>query len=351
MPDVDLPTYHAELARLATTLGRPDTPLRRDEIKSEIIALYKQVDRDLAALAGVKDEILALIGRWKTVPEPGSHPVPESPMVQLLADSAQSAPGERRTGSVMTVPPPASERQGSGELSPVRVMMVVDPPPAARVASGAPTPAHPARAVTVRADHLGASTFIEKGWNQIAAGDHVAAEASLRRALALAPDEPATETLLGWALMAQERHDEALHLFQRVLQSDPENALARVNIGYICLKKGIWGESIEHLTTAIRLDNDRKATLYAHFYLGLVYFDREMYDDAQGFFRQSLALGPNLIEAYYELGRAHWFAEDADQARAAWQSGFAANKFNAWGKRCGEMLEHVRNGGSPPRSL
>jgi len=52
---------------------------------------------------------------------------------------------------------------------------------------------------------------------------------------------------------------------------EPANSLARINVGYICLKKRIFGEAIEHLSKAIRLDNDKKATLYAHFYLGLVY--------------------------------------------------------------------------------
>ena len=97
---------------------------------------------------------------------------------------------------------------------------------------------------------------------------------------------------------------------------EPANALARINVGYICLKKRIFGEAIEHLSKAIRLDNDRKATLYAHFYLGLVYLEREMYEDAQTFFRKTLALGPNLIEAYYELGRALWFAGERDEAHA-----------------------------------
>jgi len=116
------------------------------------------------------------------------------------------------------------------------------------------------------------------------------------------------------------------------------------------LKKGIWGEGIEPLTRAIQLDNDRRATLYAHFYLGLVYLDRQMFDDARGFFTRAVALGPNLVEAYYELGRASWFAGDPDGAREAWRSGFAANKFNAWGKRCGEMLTEVDSGGAPPRT-
>ena len=124
------------------------------------------------------------------------------------------------------------------------------------------------------------------------------------------------QSLLGWAQMLQEKYDDALATFSKVLMKEPANALARINVGYICLKKRIFGEAIEHLSKAIRLDNDRKATLYAHYYLGLVYLEREMYEDAQTFFRKTLALGPNLIEAYFELGRAQWFAGEKDAALA-----------------------------------
>ena len=116
--------------------------------------------------------------------------------------------------------------------------------------------------------------------------------------------------------MLHEDYDDALATFSKVLMKEPANALARINVGYICLKKRIFGEAIEHLSKAIRLDNDRKATLYAHYYLGLVYLEREMYEDAQTFFRKTLTLGPNLIEAYFELGRALWFAGERDGAAA-----------------------------------
>ena len=88
--------------------------------------------------------------------------------------------------------------------------------------------------------------------------------------------------------MLHEDYDDALGTFSKVLMKEPANALARINVGYICLKKRIFGEAIEHLSKAIRLDNDRKATLYAHYYLGLVYLEREMYEDAQTFFRKTL---------------------------------------------------------------
>ena len=82
----------------------------------------------------------------------------------------------------------------------------------------------------------------------------------------------------------------------------------------------------------------------------LVYLEREMYEDAENFFQKTLLLGPNLIEAYYEMGRAYWFNDQKDDALDAWKRGFAANKFNPWGKRCAELLKTVEGGGEPSRT-
>ena len=223
-------------------------------------------------------------------------------------------------------------------------------PASATVTSPGATPQFAPERPKPIADHLGASTFIDKGWSLISLGEYASAEKALTRALQLAPDDPQSESLLGWAQMLQEKYDDALMNFQKVLMREPANALARINVGYICLKKRIFGEAIEHLSKAIRLDNDRKATLYAHFYLGLVYLEREMYEDAQTFFRKTLQLGPNLIEAYFELGRALWFDGQRDAAMDVWRDGHRTNKFNPWGKRCGEMVHHVEGGGSLSRS-
>lgn len=202
-------------------------------------------------------------------------------------------------------------------------------------------------APVVHADHIGASTFIEKGWSRLSLGDYVAAEQALKKAIELSPNDPQSEALLGWSLMLQEKYDDALHWFQKVLAREPQNSLARINVGYICLKKKTWNEAIEHLSRAIRLDNDKKATLYAHFYLGLVYLERDMFEDAQTFFQKTIALGPNLIEAYYELGRAFWFNGQEEEGKKTWRDGYAANKFNPWGKRCAEALKTVEEGGEP----
>jgi tetratricopeptide (TPR) repeat protein len=276
-----------QYATINAKLGERPSAEALNSVKQEIIGLFKRVDQAITEMSALKEDIRVLVDNYKQ-----------------LAQNVSGDQAPQFTGSVPVV----------------------------------------------HADHLGASTFIEKGWSLISLGDYPGAINALSKALDLSPGDVQAESQLGWAQMLNEDYDDALSTFQQVLMKEPANSLARINVGYICLKKRIFGEAIEHLSKAIRLDNDKKATLYAHYYLGLVYFEREMFEDAQTFFEKTLGLGPNLIEAYYQLGRAQWFAGDEDLAKESWDKGFKANKFNPWGKRCKETLEQVEQGQEPPRS-
>ena len=269
-------------------LAAQPSPEERERLKQQIISLFRDADAAATAALAFKANVKELVERWKRLD--GATP------------AAQPSAG-------------AATVSGSG-----------------------------------RVDHLGASTFIEKGWSKLSLGDAAGAEVALRRALELAPGNNDAETLLGWAQMMQPPYDAAIATFQRVLTRDPEHALAHTNVGYICLRQGRYGEAIEHLARVIRLDLDRKATLYAHLYLGMVYREREMYDDAGTFFRKALELGPNLLQCWYELGRVHWFAGRREDAIASWRTGAETNKFSPWGKRCAELLGQIEQGGAPPRA-
>jgi len=288
MADDLVQSVKARRVQISAALEAARTPPSLAAVKKDIIALFKQVDGAITDLTAVKAEIRTLVDRYKQAEEQGEA-------------GGGAAPG------IETARP------------------------------------------VVQADHIGASTFIGKGWSLISLGDYDGAIQALAKALALSPGEVEAESLLGWAQMLKEDYDDALATLQKVLMKEPGNSLARINLGYVCLKKKIYGEAIEHLSKAIRMANDPKATLYANFYLGLVYLQREMFEDAENFFKKTLDIGPNMIEAYYELGRAQWLCGNADAAKATWQAGFAANKFNPWGKKCRDMLATVEAGGAPPR--
>lgn len=214
--------------------------------------------------------------------------------------------------------------------------------------------AHTATALSVSGqprviDELNASTFVERGWSRIATGDFGGAEEALDKALQLNPGDPHAETLLGWAQRAQGKLDAAMSLFQQVLDRVPDHALALINVGYVLFRRQQFERSVEHLSRAIALDTDRKATLYAHYYLGLVRYAQEEYAEAIGELLRAIELGPNLIEARFELGRVFWYAERTDDAIATWRKGAELNKFNPWSARCREMLDQIADGGAPAR--
>lgn len=213
-----------------------------------------------------------------------------------------------------------------------------------------PPPAAPAASSTsVRHDHLGASSFVERGWSALAVGDWAAAERLLRDALRLDAGNSTAEGLLGWALMHQDRGDEALQLCLQVLVREPEHGLARTAVGAICLRKGITGEAIEHLSRAVRAAGDPRASLYAHYWLGVAYLERDMHGDAIDVLERAVALGPNLAEAWAELGRARWLKGRRDEAEAAWQRG-AAVRHSPFAARAVALAEAARTGGTVPRS-
>src|SRR5438309_1299674 len=185
-----------EYDAIARQLDSAPGNAEREAAKREIIAYFKKVDGMLSELTQLKDDIRQLVDRYK----------------QIAADTKQAA---------------APEFTGQRPV--------------------------------LHADHIGATTFIEKGWSLISLGDHAGAIQALTKALQLSPGETQAESLLGWAQMLHEDYDDALGTFQKVLMKEPANSLARINVGYICLKKRIFGEAIEHLSQAARSRRETSA--------------------------------------------------------------------------------------------
>ena len=99
----------------------------RTAMKAEIIGLFKTVEHQVAELTTLRDDIKKLVDKWKTL-------------------QAAAAPS----------------------LAP---QFSVEKP-------------------VVVADHIGASTFIEKGWSRLSIGDYEGAETALVKAIELSPGDP-----------------------------------------------------------------------------------------------------------------------------------------------------------------
>ncbi|MBC7842308.1 MAG: tetratricopeptide repeat protein [Gemmatimonadaceae bacterium] len=311
-------------------------------LKQRIFLLHRAVEQHAQLLEQLQGDVRRLVDAWKGrfsanatssltplgTPTISPQPRPAAPPAPS-ADPTRSALATPATASVaeLTV---ADELHGHADVA----------------RGGGP---HPAAGQPRVIDELNASTFVERGWSRIATGDYVGAEQALEKALALNPGDAHAETLLGWAQMSQGKFDSAMALFEQVLDRVPDHALAHINVGYVYLRRRQFDTAMQHLARAIELDSDRKATLYAHYYLGLVHFELQQYAEAIGSLLRAIELGPNLIEARFELGRVFWFADRTDDAIAAWRKGAEVNKFNPWSARCRDMLATIADGGAPSR--
>jgi len=181
-------------------------------------------------------------------------------------------------------------------------------------------------------------TLIDRGWNFIVSGDYTKAEEVLEIAKKKAPENVEVMKLLGWAYMYTEKFDDALLLYQKVLSIHPNDSMSRNNLGYICYKKRILGEAIEHLSKVIKSGKDISAVLYANYYLGLIYFEREMYGDAIDFFEKALEIGPNLLEAKYHMALSYYEKENKEKAVKILTEMLEENPNNRWSKLARKKL-------------
>jgi tetratricopeptide (TPR) repeat protein len=211
--------------------------------------------------------------------------------------------------------------------------------------SGAPV------ATTRRIDHLGASTFIEKGWARLAQGDAEGALPALAHARELTPDDRQLQAMHAWALLLAGQESAALHELHGVLVRDTRHALARAVVGLAAQRAGRLEDAVEHLHGAASQTADPKAALYATYWLGVVYVQREMPSDAIPHLVRALELGPNLLEAAWTLGRAHWARNERETAVAVWQRAATSNRFSPWATRCADAAARAASGQDPFESV
>jgi tetratricopeptide (TPR) repeat protein len=366
-PEDVLSHLRAQVDDLARELAG-DAPADQGVIlKQRIFLLHRAVEQHAQLIEALQGDVRSLVEGWKgrfatsgsatpaasrsVVPDaPRSTPSPAADAVgRDTAAEAAAGPMEAPAATMAAVTeraPDATPVPAVPLVVELDSAMLRDSPSRIELRHGAPAPSAGQPRVI---DELNASTFVERGWSRIATGDYQGAEEALGKALALNPGDVNAETLLGWAQMGQGKLDAAMAIFEHVLERVPDHAMALMNVGYVHYKRGDHDMAVDNLTTAIAFDSDRKAMLYAHFFLGLVHFEREQYADAIGALLRAIELGPNMIEARFELGRVYWFAERTDDAIATWRKGAELNKFNPWSARCRDMLTTIADGGAPSR--
>ena len=105
--------------------------------------------------------------------------------------------------------------------------------------------------------------------------------------------------------------DEALAVYQAVLQIKPDKAAARTNIGVVYYQGGRFDDAVTELKKALEIDPKDAET---HYMLGATYVQQQKLDDAEQAFNKSIELKPDLAEAYIGLGNVYLARKNTDKA-------------------------------------
>jgi len=132
-----------------------------------------------------------------------------------------------------------------------------------------------------------------------------------RRAVAVTEKNPLAHNMLGAALMAEGKTDEAAKHYQEALRISPEFVKARYNLGVAYATLGATDEAIDQFRSALALgpgDPD------AHVNLGAAYAKKGLYEQAIAEYHAALDLNPESPLTHYNLGVAYKLARKPESA-------------------------------------
>lgn len=191
-----------------------------------------------------------------------------------------------------------------------------------------------------RIDHLGGAAYRERGWSALAVGAYDDAARLLAAAADLDPDDHRAQALLAWSFIGLDRADRADEILEELLSAAPDIPLGRMVLGYLQLRTERLEDAVATLSQVAAENADPTAGLYANLYLGMAYSALDRHREAKKCYREALELGPNLTEAYWELGCSHIQEGRPDLARECWRMG-GENRYSFWGERCRNGLEDL----------
>ena len=136
------------------------------------------------------------------------------------------------------------------------------------------------------------------------------------RALTLAPNLPEAHFAVGlWFYWGHRQYEMALTEFNRTLELQPNNALARQFCALVYRRRGEWQRSLADFQQALELD-PRDASIPME--IGTTYLALRLWKNAERAELRALAIDPYRYDAVIFLARAHLNGEgDVESARRA----------------------------------
>lgn len=147
-------------------------------------------------------------------------------------------------------------------------------------------------------------------------GQYGQVERVCRQIIAARPANADAHNILGVALAALGKTDEALASLERAIKLNHQAPSYHSNLGEILRQAGRLDEAEKALETAVRLDPGNSQALNN---LGIINYDRKQFGKAVEKYRAALKANPAMAEAHNNLGNALRVVGDLEGAHRAYE--------------------------------
>jgi type IV pilus assembly protein PilF len=146
-----------------------------------------------------------------------------------------------------------------------------------------------------------AKTYVEAGTLYMQQRQMDNAARTLKRAEALAPNDPGVNNALALFYSIEGEDEQVERYFKKALSIDPEFSQARNNYAAYLFQKQRYDKAVEHLERVVKdYRYQRRYTAYEN--LGICYLKLGDKDGAKEAFGRALQLNPNMPNSLIEMG-------------------------------------------------
>jgi tetratricopeptide (TPR) repeat protein len=135
-------------------------------------------------------------------------------------------------------------------------------------------------------------------------GNLIAALRELKKAEQLNPDDHVTHYDLGLVYLSRQRYDQAIQHFERAVQLKPDYAPAINSLGNAYAAKQDWDKAIQAYEKIVE-DAFYGTPYFALSNLGLAYYHKNDFVQAEKYFVEALKLSPDFVQALGGLGMTY----------------------------------------------
>ena len=136
-------------------------------------------------------------------------------------------------------------------------------------------------------------------------------------------------------------HDEAIAVYLRVLELEPQHAAAHINLGTLYYHRQDFASSEKHYRLAVNAD-PRYALAY--FDLGNVLDETGKMPEAIAAYRTAIQLAPTYADAHYNLAIAYERQKQPRQALAHWRTYAKLDRVGPWSVHARNRIARILEG-------